>query len=86
MRSVVAEWPWRMKEFASLGTSLAREGGAMKNINLSRDLIRRLAVTTAVLAYGAGSLLLASCHTVQGVGQDVQEVGQEIETHTDHGD
>ena len=39
----------------------------------------------------ASLLALAACHTVEGVGKDVQEVGEEVEeaaedvTHTDGG-
>lgn len=56
----------------------------MKTTNQRPSWTHRLIVTAASLAFGGGSLFLTSCHTVQGVGEDVQHVGEEIEDHAEH--
>jgi predicted small secreted protein len=56
----------------------------MKTTKTFSDMTSSLTIITAAIAFGFGSLFLASCHTMHGVGEDVQEVGEEIEDQAAH--
>lgn len=43
-------------------------------------LLRRLALAATIVALVAGSV---GCHTVKGMGQDVQSVGRSVENAAD---